>query len=57
MFFIGNILRNLTSAFDFDLLKCLLIYESSTFLINENMENINFHTLFTITSQPWSLLK
>ena len=50
MFLIGNILRNVTTHWD-------ITNESDYWFMDQNMENIDFHSLFTVTSQPWPLLK
>ena len=49
-FLIGNILRYLITALE--------IHDSSGYcFMDQNMENIDFHTLFEVTSQPLSILK
>ena len=50
MFLIGNISGNVVTALEFT-------YSSGYWFMAQNMENIDFHTFFTVTSQQWSLLK
>ena len=50
MFLIGNISGNLITAVEFH-------NSSGYWFMAQNMENIDFRTFFTITSQQWSLLK
>ena len=45
-----NIQRNLTTAMELHRLRWLLIYGSKH-------GNIDFHSLFTVASQPWSILR
>ena len=50
MFLLGNILGNLITAPEFT-------NSSGYWFMVQNMQNIDFRTFFTITSQQWLLLK
>ena len=50
MFLLGNILGNLITALEFT-------NSSGYWFMVQNMQNIDFRTFFTITSQQWPLLK
>ena len=51
MFLIGNIPGNLITALE------LLTNSNGYWFMVQNMENIDFRTFFTVTSQQWPLLK
>ena len=50
MFLLGNILGNLITVLEFT-------NSSGYWFMVQNMQNIDFRTFFTITSQQWPLLK